>query len=492
MYDRTRRQLEGIDKVYNTSGILFYPPGFGKTNVGCFLAQKYYHNRTDVQIGVIVPSDVIKQQWDTTIATYRVPNIKVRTVRNILNEFKGRKFRINVLIIDEIHKFISDESFKIINGDIIHYDTIVGLTGSLSREVKTKLKPFLQVVDEISIKEAIANKWISNHLEFNLGVEYTKEEKELYIRLSKPITDTLDLFKSVPNLLGITELKDTYSVIRSCSNGFITKQYNQNSFMYETIRYNSITMCELVAKVMGWHVHLDTSTTRGKEIEYYWNPNNIKERCINFNNIVKRRNDLQNNNATKLNAVLSIINRFQNKKSIVFNESTEFAEKLNNAINLKYPKTSMCYHSNIESRFLYDDDNNIITHKNGKPKKFGKDSLKKIALEGLKSNKYKTLVTVKALDEGFDEDSINMSIITSGTINPLQYQQRKGRSYRVNPFDKDDVVLIFNIYMKSFYNIDNKEIVSRDAIKLNIRQKDNAISPIYINSIEDIIELYRF
>lgn len=489
MYDRTIRQIEGVNKIFNISGTLLYPPGFGKTNVGCLIAQKYVDTYQDFKIGIIVHNDIIKKQWEETLSMYNIKNVKVRTLRNVINDFHGKAFAIDVLIVDEAHKFTTDDNIKLIDGTIIHYKFLICLTATLSSKILHRIKPFAPIIDTITLKEAIANGWVSNHLEFNLGIDYTKEEQELYMRLSKPITETLDLFKNVPNLLKIEGLGDTYSVIRSCTNGFIYKYFNKQIQAMDTMRFNSTSVCEMIAKTMGWRVDLDLSTERNKEIAYYWTPNSIKDRCQNFNNIVKRRNDLQNNNASKLNTALAIINKFEDKKSIIFNESTDFAEKLNNAINLKHPNSSVCYHSNIETKYLYDDNNEIICCKNGKPKKFGKDSLKKLALEGLKSGKYKHLVTVKALDEGFDENTINLAIITSGTVNPLQYQQRKGRSFRVNPFDKNEVVLIFNIYMKSFYNIDNKEIVSRDYTKLNIRQKDNQISAIYISNLDDINEL---
>ena len=62
MYDRTIRQIEGVNKIFNISGTLLYPPGFGKTNVGCLIAQKYVDTYQDFKIGIIVHNDIIKKQ----------------------------------------------------------------------------------------------------------------------------------------------------------------------------------------------------------------------------------------------------------------------------------------------------------------------------------------------------------------------------------------------------------------------------------------------
>lgn len=487
---RTIRQQQGAIKAIGIDGTLLYPPGFGKTNVGIMVIQEYRRVNPSIKIGVLTPSMVIQNQWKEALLAANIADVKLRTIDSLISNYDGRRYRTELLIVDEIHKFFTDVAYTFISGERIIYTHILGLTGTKPINDLTRFNKLAPVLDTISIKEAIANGWISNYIEFNYGLDFTSTNKDLYVQLSKPITDTLQLFKGVHTHIGIPAIKSPVELIRCCTNGYIHKWFDNVDNIWKTARVDSSNMCNLVARTMGWSVDMDITTERGKEINYNWAPSAIKERCQNFNNVVKRRNDLINNNKTKLNAVLEIVTKFANKKGIIFNQSTEFADNITNCINIKQPKHAVCYHTNIESRYMTDEYGRTITTLAGVPKKFGKTTLKRLALDGLRNNTHKILVTVMALDTGFDVEDINLAIITSGTINPMQDLQRKGRSFRLNPDDKDEVVLIFNLYMKDFeYN--GNDVVSRDRIKLETRQRLSEVASINIDNLDEVEYLYK-
>lgn len=486
MIDKTFRQHEGADKAMYKSCTLVYPPGFGKTNTGCIIASKYQEQQPQLTLGVLVHNAIVKTQWEQTLALYRVSNVKVRTINELISAYDKRSFKIDVLIVDEIHKYFSDVNFTLINGTLIHYQYIIGLTATEPTGTEAKeLALIAPIVDTISIGEAIANKWISNHIEINYGLDFNSKDKELYVTLSKPITETNEMFKTLPTLLNSPVFKTPLDVIFACTIGVDHKYLNTSTNMWDTLRIHSDQVCEHVAKLMGWNKELDTNTDRGKQLNYLWSPSAIKERCHNYRKVIKRRNDLINNNITKLNAVLEIITKFNSRKGIIFNQSTEFADILTAAINAKKYNNAICYHSAIESRYLTDSNGRTITTLNGKPKKFGKVTLKRMALEGMQNNVYQHLVTVSALDEGMNITNINLAILTAGTLDTKKQRQRTGRSFRINPYAEDETVLIFNLYMKHFKYLD-KDITSRDEVKLQERQKLNTISPIVIDSLEQI------
>jgi superfamily II DNA or RNA helicase len=386
---------------------------------------------------------------------------------------------------------MSEINYTFINGERICYQHIIGLTATPPiGELRGKLDRIAPIVDRITIPEAIGNKWISNYIEFNYGLDFTVQEQELYVQLSKPITETLDSFRDVHKLLNLPNVESPLALMNCCTNGYMYKEFNKTNNMWDTHRIDSMHMCNAVATTMGWNVNIDVSTERGRKLNHDWSPTAIKERCLNFRTVSRRRNDLINNNKVKLNAILEILTKFNNKRGIIFNQSTEFADKLTASINFKEPNSAICYHSNIESRFLYNTDGSVITTKAGIPKKFGKTTLKKLALEGMLTNKFKYLVTVMALDAGLDITNLNLAIITSGTINPLQDKQRKGRSFRINPFAEDEVVIIFNLYMKNFKHLDT-DITSRDYVKLTKRQTDSELPCIFIDSLDEIQYLYK-
>ena len=60
-------------------------------------------------------------------------------------------------------------------------------------------------------------------------------------------------------------------------------------------------------------------------LEEHWNPITIEQRARQFNDIVRKRGEIINNNVVKLKAVTEIWNKFK-LTTIIFNESTDFAD----------------------------------------------------------------------------------------------------------------------------------------------------------------------
>ena len=489
------RQQQGVRLSMFKSGILHYPPGFGKTKIGIGIAQTYRVTVPVVRIAILVHNQITKAQWEQEALLAGI-NVRIRTIEEVINSYTGNSYGTDILIIDEVHKYLTDIRFPFINGDKIHYGYAIGLTATIPSDKidRTKLLNLLPIIDAISIKEAVTNEWIAKHIEINYGLDFNNDDKDLYIQLSRPISNVLDLFKGMYKRMPLPGLHTDMDIIYACTHGYIYKHLNECNVNI-TNRFDSTTICNRVAEVMGWHRDIDTNTPRGADLHYYWSPSAIKERCLNFDKVVRRRNDLINNNKSKLNAVLELTTVFTDKTTIIFNQSVEFADIVTNAINSKKKHTAICYHSKIETRYMQDEHGNTICSKNGSPKKFGKTVLKRMAIEGLKDGTYDTLVTVMALDTGMDIPNINLAILTSGTINSTQYDQRKGRSFRIDELNKEDVVIIFNLYMKSFdtKNADgeNVSVISRDATKLFERQKLNTSHIIDINTLTDIEYLYK-
>jgi superfamily II DNA or RNA helicase len=229
----------------------------------------------------------------------------------------------------------------------------------------------------------------------------------------------------------------------------------------------------VVARQNGWSPGCDP------QVDALWNPKMIMGYAKNLMAFIRERSDLINNSDTKLDAVLAITRKYDNTKTICFSESTAFADKLALAINddhndvvageFGYYEICEVYHSNLDSRML-------PSEKTGKLIKYGKDRLKKRAINRIKSGEARIISTAKALDRGFDVKDIRMGITSSGTRNPTQHSQRGGRVKRIENYEEDIIVLIVNVYFDGTVDED----------KLRQRQKKSTNVVYWVETLDQI------
>lgn len=445
-------------------------PRFGKTKIGLKAIEKRRQYRPNSRIVVIVPSEIIENHWtqqDTTDI------FEIYTSHKVKNNFKDlSEDPIDLLIVDELHKFTSDDNTSLLVSLSQISKFRLALTGTYPSDNKI-LSSWFPVIDTITEEEALDKNWISDFIEYNIPVPLTNKEKIQYAKFSKYISETLELFKNKYKSVnqGTNLLDGDLDLIYSC---YLGKKHKGRYIPGDAFR-------ELVAKLMGWDRNLDLSIPANRDRDIYWNPNNIYERCKEFKMFVSRRNEILINNENKLELLLYICK--QNPvPTIIFNESTEFV----NIIADKLGKQAIPYHSKIKSRPLFDEDGNIVKYKTGKVKMFGATRLKNEAIEGIKSGKYLYLVTVKSLDEGLDLPMLEQVIITAGSANPLQQLQRSARGKSINGEDSNKLTKIFNLYIDDYFDDFSQLIKSRDKSKLMERQKNYTHSVKWLNSINDI------
>lgn len=492
--DKTKdeRQREGVEKWFKSGrrGTLNYVMRFGKTRVACIIIGEILKQNPESRIIITVPSDIVKKTWAIQIHKYSdgeiLPEnafndykIVLVTANEVINAFIPVTF--DLLIVDEIHKFTSDARLNIINGTKVKYKMILGLTGTFpDRKERDEINKYCPVIDSISEEVAIQNNWTSNFVEYNIPLQLRDNDKQEYINLSIPIAKTLKQFRGTAKLFQISPgefiFKSDYDVITACYSG---KAYKGKFINSQAIR-------EVLAESMGWSKELDLDKERDREIDNLWNPNILYDLANTFNNSIRSRSEIINNNPVKLAAVIQIF-KHSPITTICFNESTDFADQIVRAINYEFKgrEIAVAYHTNIQSKFLIDPKTgSYYTYSTGanagRPKLFGKQSLKKYALEGMLTGKYKFLSTARALDEGLDLSNIKQVITTAGTTNPLQYKQRNARGKTVDIYDPDKITKIFNLYFDDFYDINSitstgepKLINCRDKSKLKLRQGEH-------------------
>ena len=488
--NRDKRQDESVEKWRNANGrgTLNLTMRFGKTRVAAKIIGKMFEANPEYKILAIAPNDITYKNLDENLGEFNPKCIgfEIKTINQLINTVNNCRLNntlpieVDLLILDEIHKLLTPEGLIAINN--VKFKYILGLTGS---KLNDKHKSILNqlnapIVDTITETEAVAKKWVAPSLEYNLAVQLDEHDKIRYAKFTELISETLEVFKNLHKrmnqLFGSNIFDSDFNLALSAFTGIYYKDKNgSKTFIKPTVIRNAL------ADVMGWSRDLDMNIEYNKKLSKYWHPDNIFERVKKFKDFVKQRNDILIHNRPKLNAVLDILRR--NKvPTICFNESIAMVDDLAE----HFPTTGIPYHSNIESRYVVNPlTGSYFTYKNGNPKFMGKESLKKLAIDGIKNGIYKYLFTAQSLNEGLTIENIEQIITTGGSCNTTTYEQRVARGKTINFVNPNKVCIIINIFIDDFV-IGEKEVLSRDKQKLMQRQKSSENIPIWVNSIDEI------
>lgn len=479
---KSQKQSELCGQFFlsNCNGIMDIVMGFGKTKLGMMISDRYIRD-IDGEILILGASFAVANHWETSFIKElgHIPeSINISTVESIR---KLPDFDIDLLIIDEIHKFTTDVRYELINGSRINYKHILGLTGTMpsgyNRRLLTRIAPVIAKIEE---EESIENGWTSPYNEYNVRLEFSDADKQEYVERTIPIRDTLrkwnGVYKRFQYSKGDYMFNNDLDLILSCFRG---KSTPYGYVKGETIRNSLSTK-------MGYNEQLDLSTDYGIKTHRNWSPSGILEASKTFILNMDYRNELLVDNNTKLSAVRMILDKFKDKTSIVFNGNINFAEAVKNvAIHNIKDYSAVTYHSKLRNQPLIDQNTGRpILYKSGKNKGairlFGQKMILNDILEGVTSGRYDMISVVNTFNEGVDIPNLDLVVTTSGTTNMITHKQRTGRGKR---YYGDKVSTIINLYFDDFtYTNDEGESKlyrSRDKSKLAIRTGGLDIDTIY-------------
>lgn len=449
------RQLQGVSRYFNSGklglsykdrcGCLNYMTGVGKSYTAILVIKRYFKTNSNTNIVLLVPSPLLTQ-WEKVVNThftkYQSKYIQMYSPDHILNN--NIILNPDVLIVDELDAFYSEKRFKLLDKTFIRYKDILGLTATYE-DINGRHIPvqqFCPIIDKIGEEEAIREGYISEYIEYNLGLEFNEEEQELHKKLSEDIRK------------GLSKFGNKLDLAYNCLSG--GKHSNGT-------KYTSTQFCQ------GWAQHNGWSTNAPQDVQDLWNPTAIFHYAVHLSRAIKKRKDLIYTSVSKLSATIEIMQRFANTKSVIFSQSTDFANNLYGIINSLIPDNAVIYHSKVETQYF-------PSPKTGLPLKHGKVRLKKRAIHRIQNNLSNHLITASSLDKGLDIPELKLSVTTSGTQNPTQYKQRKGRPIRVDTKNKNSVSIIVNLYMKRSKEVD--WLKKRQSLSTNIIYQIDSIDEI--------------
>ena len=487
------RQEEGISiwKDNGFRGTLQYVMRFGKTRIAELVVKRTRANiiNSGKRIVILTPTDIASKNVSYICKNYDCESYTITALNNAINS--GLDTKGYLLIIDEIHRFLSDKTLELIKK--LDFEYKLGLTGStLSVTDKTKLRSIgFPVIDIITEEEAIANNWIADYDEYNVPIEINDRDKLRYKSLNDNIRLISEDFKGIWKLVNKkfekTVVTSDYEVMQACRSGL--QLYEDKIKTKKGLFLKADYVRLIVANVMGWEKDKVCNNEYESKLQKFWNPDNIQELSKSYLKSVTARNNYLKHNVAKVNTVLNIL-RFTQQPTIVYNDSIEMIDQLYDNLN---PKVAVKYHSQIESTYMHYDNGEVITYlsgeKAGQPKLFGKTTIKKVAIERMKSEQALYLITGRSLNESLDIPNIKYIICTAGDTNPQTYEQRVARGKTINSNDSTKRATIINLYIDDFY-LGFELVNSRDKEKLILRQA-NVKNTIWLENIDELFDILK-
>ena len=363
-------QIAAVDSWIKNGyrGSIIYSTGTGKTEIAYESARRaclevFSESQVKVDfkssfnILFLVPRIVLIEQNVNRLLRYNIPKeyvgtyygerkdqkeITISTYQSAINNYSLIE-HAKLVILDEVHllsntAFSFKKLFKIITSDPKR--KILGLTATIN-ELDPKYKEIIEIIPPVKrylIKEAVEDGRLAKPEIVSIEVSLTNEEKEIYKKTSE----------SIRNISYKLNAYDPAVISRILYQGGMRSKYAKEWF-----------------------------------------------------NQVRLRKDLLNSSKLKLSKAVSIIQKHNNEKIMVFSETIDSIITLQEILN-KNDIRSEIIHSKIRTK-----DRKIILEK------WGED--------------FYPLLSVHTLEIGFDIPQVRIAIILSNTSNINQIAQRIGR-----------------------------------------------------------------
>lgn len=471
-----------------------------------------YTERIDIPL---VISEVIQhvnlQQYESDVEAY----VHIVVSNNSIKDALRKYVTSSSITIEDANSFIQRITTKYKGKDFLYCDTFIMLdcTNSVYHDkdtyfkkmkkvaadrflfVTTKkisenmLKAFtslgIPVVDIITKGVALKEGWISPYVIYNVGIEFTSEEKELYKQLTEQISSMLSIFKGKAKMvnyefrkfthLRMDMVEDDMALIKACHMG--VNYVNNLTDKVEHI--HSETVRNMVAEVMGWKANLDLSNDYNKQVEMYWNPDNILTRTKAFSDAIEKRLELYNNNLNKREAIATAIKNIKGKGLVLSKTRsiTNFVETLDYC---------MCWYKGMTSRICYDFNGQPYTYttgaKKGEPKVFGDIGIRKECLKHLEHGDVSVIATDEVANVVFDVEGLTTIICTSPYCNPFKTISDKKEE---QPYINKPTIIIW-LYMQDFALNSDDYRTSKEKEKLIDAQSKFTTDIVWTNGIKNV------
>ena len=489
--NKSDRQQIGIDKWRNNKGIggFQYPTGFGKMYVMIQIIKRMIEKIENTRVIIVVNSDALRDEWRQKIE-YFIGARGIIMVETI-HYFQIKRFEHNtdLLILDESSQYFSNDRRKVWNGEWVRFKFLSWLDATPNDKLKRDAEFFekFPCVDKITKEEAEQNKWVTKSQVINYAIELTEEEMEAYKKAENMIDENFNKFN-----------RNLDTVYKCLQGGDI--EHEGSIFPVSAFKY-----CTYIAEQHGWCEEYQGYMRNGfplswdkdsvqfvQDICATWTPEKVMAYAKKVSSGIRHRLDIVYMAKNKIQATLRLLEYYKDKQTIIFGQRTDFCTLVTKAINSRFGDIAIEYHSNIESRALKIDvhgnptligGNEFAVYATGKnkgsPKIFGATVLRRLAIETIRQNRARVLVTGSALDRGLDVPRIELGIVTGFTQNENQNKQRQGRISRIDIENENKEAIFVNLYVPN-----TKEH------QFLLKQQRQSNEAIWINDLKQLTETY--
>lgn len=370
-------------------GVIEAFTGFGKSFLTRGLISRFRTKMQD-KVNIVVPTRPLYDDFKKNVKDF--DNCEV----SVINSYVKEKHECGLLIVDEVHKSanrLSENHKNVIPHTKFNY--CLGLTATLNDTQRKYLESIgIPVVFTITRNEANKLGLLPEFDVFNYGIELTTREQLQYQKAYEIFNSTFEIFK-------LASEHNAFDVAMACCQkpDVIFNIGKKTKVVKDVLR--------IVAKTN----ELDESDVR--KIAFQWKASMIKlgQICDNAYN--------------KKQAILELLDRYKDEKTIVFSQSIDKCEEIANEITNAY-----AYHSKTKQR--------------------------KKLLDAFISGFFGRLITVEAIDMGLDDSKLTLGINAKYDNETGVMVQRIGRFVRNDKDNPDKYARFINLYCKPFVTENDK------------------------------------
>ena len=358
--------------------------GVGKTRMGLLAIDQALESDPNATALIIVPTENLRDnEWIDELKKWKLSHYKKRIeFQCIQTAYKYEEYHWNIVIVDEVHTTLSPEYRKFYENN--SWDCLYCLTATVPEnpEYKKFLKSIAPIVKKTTLDDALDEGLISPYKVYNLGVSFTPEEAKEYNKIDK-------LFILAQNKLG--------------------------------------GPWEAFKNATKWRTSKDKDESKWANIFYI---------------MMQKRKQLCFNVSSKIDIIEQIVNKYSNRRALVFSESIKFA-------------------STLQERL----DDQCVTFHSKMKKKEREDALK---LFGDGRTKKRVISSVRALNQGLNVPECSLGICAAGSSKALDNVQRTGRTLRLQ---ENKIAIYFNLYVRGTQEV--KWVRKRTKDEYNAKWIDN-------------------
>lgn len=364
-------------------GTFIAPTGFGKTRVVLNII-KALNLRSII---ICVPTKRLKEQWEAQVGS----NVQVFVV----NTLAVSHLTCDLLVLDEAHRY----GTKFFRGSFenTRYKKLLCVTATIERKdnLQRHLLKRAPIFDRVTVKECLDNGWVNNYVVYNVGLTLYPDEQEI-------LDNANSKFEYYSEKLG--------GKVEAWANAtlYIKKEYWENLINDATDKVS--------AQIPGSKAQIDALVELDtiKKIRP-----DLTAWSIQYLRAVKIRKTLLYNARQKLEYTEKLLKKYTDRKSIVFSQTTKFADDLHKRVG----------------------DSSVTIHSKMTDKQCEK------ALEAFidDSTNVRVICSVKSLNEGLDVPDCTLGVCSSGDSSRIGGIQMLGRVIRLNATQKKSIFV--NLYI---------------------------------------------